>query len=94
MEMMIIWAPEAEKMFDLLVDELSEKWGERIARNFVDDVFQKIELLSRFPGMAPRLQGYKNVRRCMINRHISLIYRHNEDAIELISFLINRMDSD
>lgn len=94
MEMRVIWAPEAEKMFDLLVDELSDKWGERIARGFVDDVFNQIELLSRFPGMAPRLPDYDNIRRCIINRHVSLIYRHNQDSIELISFLINRMNSD
>jgi plasmid stabilization system protein ParE len=55
----------------------------------MDEVERMIALLSRFPLVFPPFQG-KAVRRCVVNKHLSIFYRLEDDQVEMLAFWDNR----
>lgn len=82
----VIWAPNAHKSFDLIVSYIEAEWTEREVENFISSVFTKIESLERNPRLGAPLK--KNIRRTVINKRMTLNYRHypRKKEIKLLSF--------
>jgi plasmid stabilization system protein ParE len=81
----IIWSPEAEQDYERNIDYLLNNWTLKEATNFVIEVEETIEHLKKFPKMYS-LSSYKNVRKKVICKQISLLYKINEEnsTVELL----------
>ncbi|MCB0840408.1 MAG: type II toxin-antitoxin system RelE/ParE family toxin [Bacteroidetes bacterium] len=90
----IVWSTQAEETFDKITDNLLEKWSEAIAVKFVQQAFKNIDKIALFPFSSPAFNDYPDIRRCIINKHVSLFYRIKDDNIELITFHENRRNLD
>ena len=88
----IIWSPKAEETFDGITDDLLESWSEKGVRRFVQETFETIDRVAIFPHSSPSFKSDPNIRRAIVNKHVSLFYRVQEEKIELITFWSNRQD--
>lgn len=92
MALSITWSPKAEETFDEITDDLLESWSEKVVRRFVQETFEAIDRIAIFPHSSPAFRSNPDIRRAIINKHVSLIYRVQEEKIELITFWSNRQD--
>jgi plasmid stabilization system protein ParE len=79
----ITWTIKASQDFDNITAYLSENWGEKYVSNFVNQLYQKINLIAEMPEMCPEISPINKVRRCVIDEHNSLYYRIVGNEIEI-----------
>lgn len=74
------------------IDYLLENWSEKEAQGFVDQVSRIENLLSK--GIVDfKSTDRINIKRCVINRQISMFYRiQDSKSIELLRFWNNNQD--
>ena len=89
--MEVVWTQAAEQDYYTQIDGLLEHWGEAIAEKFVDQAFETIEHLVANPRMYARTDN-PLVRRAIVNQHISLYYRIEEQKVVLLRFWPNRQN--
>jgi plasmid stabilization system protein ParE len=90
----IVWNKYAKIDYYKNIDYLLEAWSEKIAQNFIDDVKHVILLLKQ-DTITFRETNLPGVYCCVINKHITLFYRHKqENIIELLRFWNNNSDRD
>ncbi len=88
---MIIWSNEAKEAYEAIIDDILKKWPVNIALDFE----QKTNILLDRPLQNKQLcpaTKYKKLRKCVIHRNVSLIYKVNRKNIELVTFIFNKGD--
>ena len=71
------------------IDYLLNKWTEKEAQKFIDEVYE-IEFILKNKIVDFQKTDFKDVHRCVINKHISLFYRILDDnSIEFLRFWNN-----
>lgn len=92
MKFSIRWSVKSKKYYFEIIDYLIENWSINSANKFIIEVNRNLKSISTVPKLYPKSQYRKGVRRCLINKKISLNYKLNEfqKEIELITFYDNR----
>ena len=91
----IYWSTRAEENYDDILDYLEKSWPLRIKNKFATDVRSVIKGIERFPRMYPQFGDDKNLRKAVINPHVSLFYEIiSDDEVELVCFWNNRRNPD
>lgn len=85
------WTEQALDSFEDIVLQLIKKWNYKIAQDFKVDVQELITLLENNSKLCPPSK-IKKLRKCVIHKNASLIYRIKSSTIELITFIDNRAD--
>ncbi|GAA0894643.1 hypothetical protein GCM10009122_43240 [Fulvivirga kasyanovii] len=88
----IEWSPRSKQDYLNLLNYLADKWGNKTIHKFNDRLQSILELISKRPEMYPSSGKRKQVRRCVINKQVSLYYQVKKDKIELITLFDNRKD--
>lgn len=89
--MEVVWTQKAEQDYYRQIDYLLEHWNEATAESFIDQVFKTIDRIVIHPQLyAPT--DYPRVRKAVLNKHVSLFYRAEEEKIILLRFWPNRQD--
>jgi len=70
------------------IDFLLERWTTHIAQEFVEQVEGILELIAIFPETYP-LSNYRDVRKAVIRKQISLFYKIDGEDILLLRFWNN-----
>lgn len=89
--MQIVWSSEAKSDYSRNIKYLLEKWGLDAAREFADNVTSILNQIVEMPEMFPR-SGYRKVRKVIVCRQISLLYKAEEKRIVLLRFWDNRQN--
>lgn len=85
----IRWNKLARRDYFENIDYLLQNWSEKEAQNFIDEVFE-IERLLANSNIEFQNTDRVGIKRCVINKHISLFYSINGDlTIELLRFWNN-----
>ena len=87
--MNIIWSATAEKTYLFIIAQVLEKWTPKEAKRFITDVDKLLMAVSKNNHICPVSKIY-NLRKCIVNRHTSLVYRISKNKIELVTFLYNK----
>ncbi len=90
----IIWSDRAEKNYDDILEYLVESWGRKVLIRFIKQVNSTFDLIEHSPRAYPKYEDHENIRKAVINPHISLFYRIKDEKIELICFWNNRRNPD
>ncbi len=71
-------------------------WGNVALERFIQKVADKIEMIGPFPGSCQKspFEVGPGVRRCVINKNVSLYYEVVNNEVHLLSFFQNRMNPD
>lgn len=88
--MKIHWSPRALNEYLAVLDYLQKEWGDNVVQSFSKRVSDILNLIVTNPSVFIASQKKKDIRRCVLRRHISLYYRIKNQEIELVAFIDNR----
>jgi hypothetical protein len=89
--MIIVWSDEARKTYDNTIDDLIDKWKIEIALDFEEKTNSLLDHLKSYKKFCPPSKT-KKIRKCVIHKNTSLVYRIKKSNIELITFIDNRTE--
>lgn len=89
--MKIIWSTLAKDYYIYIIEQLFEKWNIKIVEKFEEEINSLVNNISKNNQICPQSR-ILNYHKCMVNKHISLIYRIENQRIEIITLLFNRSD--
>ena len=90
----IIWAPEAEKDFILILDYLDKNWGFWVATTFINKVDSHIGLIAKDPQLFPVINLDLQIRKCVITKQNTLFYRVKNNDVEIVRLFDTRQNPD
>jgi plasmid stabilization system protein ParE len=85
MSFTIIFSEKAKSNIEKIADYLDEEWSENVKLKFLTDISKAVKQLPIMPFMFPSSDKMEDLRRCVVNRHIVLYYRINQEIIEVIN---------
>jgi Txe/YoeB family toxin of Txe-Axe toxin-antitoxin module len=96
----VYWSALAKDTYAELLKYLLDNYPSEIAINFddkVNDLFDDkvndlINSLQYFDQLCPPSKVVINYHKCVINKQNSLVYRINNNHIEIVAFIDNRSD--
>jgi plasmid stabilization system protein ParE len=83
---------EAEETFDALCQQLRERWGERFVTKFETKVSKVFDKISLTPYIYPVADENTDLRKCILHKNCSMLYKVYDDTIVIICFWDNRQD--
>jgi len=89
--MIIIWSEQAKKSYEKAINNLLERWNIDIVLRFENRTNGILENLKKNKYFCPK-SPQTQLRKCVIHKNISLVYRIEESNIELITFIDNRSE--
>ena len=88
---MIVWSNEAKQAYEEIIYDLLKKWPLTIALDLEQKTNDLLDKLLENKQLCPPTK-YKKLRKCVIHKNTSLIYKVNRKNIELVTFIFNRDD--
>ena len=89
----IIWTRRAHKKFALIVDYLSQEWGNAVAKDFITKTFDLVDLLADYPHIGSIEVKEKSIRGLLISSHNRLFYSVSAHKIIVLNIFDTRMNS-
>jgi plasmid stabilization system protein ParE len=87
----IIWSADAVSDYEQNIEYLLEKWSIKETQQFIDEVAEILDTISKMPELFP-LSDYRNIRKCVVRKQISILYTVNDDTIELVRVWNNKQN--
>tara|TARA_B110001469_G_C9646725_1_gene327206 strand:- start:296 stop:583 length:288 start_codon:yes stop_codon:yes gene_type:complete len=84
----ITWSEEASESFERIALNVLKKWNYKTAKEFDTKVDEYLTGLKSNPKMCQASKKNK-IRKCVISKQTSLVYRIKKDTIELLLFIDN-----
>ena len=85
------FSPEATDTLLSIVSFIENKWSVKTADQFTIKVYKVIDIISNNPYIFP-LTNFENVRKAVITRQTSVIYKIHQGHIEIHFFWDNRQE--
>ena len=87
--MIIVWSDEAKKAYKTIIDTLLDNWPNKIALDFEQETNKLLDKLLQNNKLCPATK-YKKLRKCVLHKNVSLIYKINRKNIEIVTFIFNK----
>ncbi len=88
----VIYTPEFENDFEILIDYLGNKWSAKVAQQFVNQLDDLIFALSRMPFMGKKSMINPMVRGIVVTDKNTLYYSVRDNQIVLLSLFDTRQN--
>lgn len=88
----VFLSPLAERKLVILLDYLTEEWGDKSKINFLSRFRKATEKVSSFPKSCPESIAMKGLYKCIITKQSSFYYRIKNEEVEIITLIDNRQD--
>jgi len=89
--MIIIWSNQAKYSYENIIDNLLKNWNIEIVLSFEKFTNELLDNLKTNKKLCP-VSKQTQLRKCVIHKNISLIYRITKKGIELVTFIFNKSD--
>ncbi|MCG3165142.1 MAG: hypothetical protein POELPBGB_00903 [Bacteroidia bacterium] len=89
--MKIVWSADAIADYEQNINYLLDEWGTKETQQFIDEVSEMLGTISEMPELFP-LSDYRNVRKCVVRKQISILYRVSNKQIELVRIWNNKQN--
>ena len=86
----ITWTPHALETYEHILDFILERWSIQVVMDLNDKVLALEQRLSNNQSLCPASKKQKGLRRCVVTRHTSMLYRTNDKEIQIIAFFDSR----
>ena len=90
MALEIKWSKRADKKFDKILEFLLNKWGVRVTKIFVKQVYDFLDILSEYPEIGSIENKEKGIRGFTIIKQVNIFYMIRGKTIILLDFFDNR----
>jgi plasmid stabilization system protein ParE len=88
----IIWSVASEKSYLTIIEQLFEKWGISFVEKFEYQVNQLLHNIINHNHICPK-SYILELHKCVVNKHISLIYRVSKKGnIEIVLLIFNKSE--
>lgn len=87
--MTVTWSHKARNVFLKFIDQTLENYSVKLAEEFINDVESLIQKIKTDKELCPPSKK-QNLRKCVVNVNVSMIYRASNSKIEIVTFLFNR----
>lgn len=87
----IIWSPKSKSTYLKTIKQILDRWTMKEVENFEALVLDLTEKLKMNRKLCPASKS-KKIRKCVVHKNVSLIYRIKKQDIELVTFIDNRTD--
>lgn len=91
-EYKLYFAREAKESYEALLAQVKERWGQKTVTKFQKDTRRVLNIALKNPFAFPNIKENAQVRRALVHRTISFLYRIVADEIQIIVFFDNRQD--
>ncbi|MEQ8525186.1 type II toxin-antitoxin system RelE/ParE family toxin [Gracilimonas sp.] len=90
----ILWSDKALSDLDGTLEYLEREWTIREVQNFKSTLFQRIDLIGKYPKLFRPSTAKPNLRRSVLSKQTSIYYQVDKDnsQITIIRLFDNRMD--
>jgi plasmid stabilization system protein ParE len=88
---MINWSEQARINYLEIIEQIFEKWNYKIVVQFQQEVDELLETLRQNPELCPQSEIHF-LRKCIINKHTALIYKLNNDNIDIVTLIFNKSE--
>ncbi|HEY4194997.1 MAG TPA: hypothetical protein VGM63_05650 [Mucilaginibacter sp.] len=88
----IRFTPEAEETYESLVMQLRQKWGEKFVNKFEVKVSRSLDTISTEPFIYPVAEENTEIRKCLLHKNCSMLYKAYDNVILIVCFWDNRQD--
>ena len=90
----IMWSPLAENDFGNILEYLNQKWGEKVAYQFIEITSNLLRQIQIKPKLFPLINRKLKIRKCVLTKHNSMYYRESITQIEILRIYDTRQDPD
>jgi plasmid stabilization system protein ParE len=88
----IYWSKKAGVSFEEITNYLEANFGEKMAKNFVRDIYFMLDILSIFPELGRVEYQKSTIRGLVVAKQVTLFYQIRTDRIILLNFYDNRQN--
>ncbi len=89
--MKIVWSTQAVISYEKIIDFILEQWSPDIAFDFENRTNRLLDNLKNNKKLCPNSKK-KQLRKCVIHKNTSLVYKIVNQNIELVTFIDNRSE--
>ncbi|MDQ8003214.1 MAG: hypothetical protein REI64_00365 [Pedobacter sp.] len=83
---------EAGITYEAVVAQLNKRWGEKFVLKFEGKVKRCIKILTSNPYLYPVFYEELQLRKCIIHKNCSILYKIDEQIVLVVAFWDNRQD--
>jgi hypothetical protein len=88
----IIWSIASEKSYLIIIEQLFEKWGIEFVEKFESQVNRLLDNIANHNHICPK-SSILDLHKCVVNKHISLIYRISKKGnLEIVLLIFNKSE--
>lgn len=87
--MTVVWSNKARLVFLKYVEQTLENYSVKLANEFINDTEALIIKIQSDNELCPPAKK-RNLRKCVVNVNVSMIYKTSSSTIEIVMFLFNR----
>lgn len=88
----IKFTPEAEETYDAVSSQLRERWGNNVVIRLEKRIVKGLSVISKAPFMYPVIDEATEVRKLVLHKNCSLLYRVFDTTVVIICFWDNRQE--
>lgn len=88
----IRFTPEAEDSYESIAAQLNERWGEKFVLKFEARLEKALTQLSESPFLYPIVYEAMEIRRYILHKNCSLLYKVAEKQVVVVCFWDNRQE--
>lgn len=88
---MIVWTAQAKRSYEAVIDDILNKWTVKTALTFEQRINDLLVRLLKNQHLCPATR-HKNLRKCVVHKNVSIVYKINRKNIEIITFIFNKDD--
>ena len=90
--MQVYWTDTAKETYLYVLEYLDEFWGQKHVYKFIENTEKVLLLICRYPELYEPVDGYANLRKAILHKNCSFLYRITDNAIEVLVFWDNRQE--
>lgn len=89
MALEILWAKQADRKFDKIIDYLLHEWNKKVTQAFVKKVYDTLDTLAEFPDIGTIENKEKEIRGFTIVKQINVFYKASDNKLIILNFFDN-----
>ena len=86
----IIFSERASQDLTSILKYLETQWSIKTSFDFVEILEKKITLIRSNPYLYPSFKNNRPVRKCVLNKQVTLYYRIKNHEVQIITLFNNR----
>ena len=88
----VVLSKSASTKLSKLIDYIAMEWSDKAKNDFLQKFDKSINQIKHFPESCPESNSIKGLRKLVITKQTSLYYQFDEDNINIVSIIDNRMN--